>query len=172
MNGEQVTHWLKILEVLLIASVKFLFAPFEAERYGFNFGQSFAITTLGGIIGILAFYFAGSYIATWWRHTMAVVKSIFLRRPAAVIERKPKKNFTRSRRFIVGVKLKFGLFGIAFITPCIISIPIGTIVAAHFFRKRRPVILYMLVSLVLWSLVLNGIAQILQLSNYIPIKGH
>lgn len=172
MDGEQITHWLKIAEVLLIASVKFLFAPFEAERYGFNFGQSFTITTIGGLIGIFAFYYAGSNIAGWWRHFVAKIKSVFLRRPAAVIEQKAQRNFTRSRRFIVGIKSKFGLFGIAFVTPCIISIPIGTIVAAHFFRKRKPVILYMIGSLILWSLILNGLAQILKLSEYIPIKGH
>lgn len=172
MDAEQVKHWLKIAEVGLIASVKFLFAPFESERYGFNFGESFTITTMGGIIGILAFYFAGANIASWWRHSVAVVKSVFLRRPASVIERKPRRNFTRNRRFIVRIKSKFGLTGIAFITPCIISIPIGVIVAAHFFRKRKPVILYMLISLVLWSLVLNGIAQYLKLSQYIPYSGH
>ncbi|MBI3512005.1 MAG: hypothetical protein HY064_15205 [Bacteroidetes bacterium] len=168
MHSDQVTHWLKILEVAFIASVKFLFAPFEAERYNFNFGQSFVITTLGGIIGIFVFYFAGANIATWWKHTKAVIKSVFLRKPAAVIERKPTRIFTRGRRFVVGIKMKFGLMGIAFVTPCVISIPIGTIVAAHFFRKRKPVLLYLLSSLLLWSLILNGLAQILHFSQYIP----
>jgi hypothetical protein len=172
MDAEEIKHWLKIAEVFLLASVKFLFAPFEAERYGFNFGQSFLITTSGGFVGIFAFYFAGANITNWWKKVTSAFKSVFLRRPAEAFNRLPPKNFTRSRRFIAWVKIRFGLFGIAFITPCIISIPIGTIIATDLFRKRKPVLLYLSASLLFWSLVLNGLAQWLQLSQYIPIKGH
>jgi hypothetical protein len=168
MEGEQLRYWLEIAEVGLIASVKFLLAPFDAERNHFNFWEAFTITTTGGFIGILAFYFAGANINNWWRHLMALIKSVFSRKSITEIESTPKRNFTRGRRFIVKTKNKFGLVGIAFITPCLISIPIGTVVATHFFRKRKPVILYLTISLVLWSLVLNGLAQILRLSQYIP----
>ena len=167
-NTVDIARWLKILEVGLIASVKFLFAPFEAERYNFSFGESFAITTIGGLIGIFAFYYAGYNIIYWWRHIVALFKSIFIRKPAAVIERKPRKVFTRGRRFVIRIKMKFGLIGIAFVTPCIISIPIGTIVAANFYRKKKGVLLYFIASLILWSLILNGIAQLIKLSQYIP----
>jgi len=98
MDAIDVARWLKILEVGLIASVKFLFAPFEAERYNFSFGESFAITTIGGLIGIFAFYYAGTKITSWWRHSVALIKSIFVRKPVAVIESKPRKKFTRGRR--------------------------------------------------------------------------
>ncbi|HEU4719465.1 MAG TPA: hypothetical protein VFU15_16595 [Bacteroidia bacterium] len=172
MDANQVKHWLEVLEVALIASVKFLFAPFEAERYHMGFGEAFGVTTFGGLVGILAFYYAGSNITTWWRHVVSIIKSVFLRRPASVIERKPPRSFTRTRRFIIGVKMKFGLTGIAVITPAIISIPIGTIVAAHFFRKRKRVLLYLIASLLFWSLVLNALAQILQLSQYIPYQAN
>jgi hypothetical protein len=169
MSEIDIAYWLKILEVGLIASVKFLFAPFEAERYDFSFGQSFAITTIGGLVGIFAFYYAGTKITTWWRHLIALIKSIFIRKPIAVIENKPRKNFTRGRRFVVGIKMRFGLFGVAFVTPCIISIPVGTIVAANFYKKKKGVLLYFIGSLLLWSLILNGIAQLLKLSQYIVI---
>lgn len=164
-----IAHWLKITEVGLIASVKFLFAPFEAERYNFSFGEAFLVTTIGGLIGIFTFYYAGTKITTWWRHIVALIKSVFMRKPAAVIEQKPRKNFTRSRRFTIRVKMRFGLFGIAFVTPCIISIPIGTMIAGNFYRKKKGVLLYFIVSLLLWSLILNGLAQYLRLSQYITI---
>jgi hypothetical protein len=172
MDADQVKHWLKITEVFLIASVKFLLAPFEAERYGFSFWESVAITTIGGFVGTLAFYFAGTKIVGWWKHTKALFMSVFLRRPAETFERIPPKKFTRMRRLIARVKMRFGLLGIAFITPCLISIPIGTIIATDLFRKRKPVILYLTISLVFWSILLNALAQYLQLSQYIPIKGH
>lgn len=172
MNAEEITYWFKILEVGLISGVKFLFAPFEAERQGFNFFQSFTITTLGGVTGILVFYFAGSLIASWWNRIKAIITSIFVRRPVAVLERKPKRHFTRTNKMIVKIKRRFGLAGIAFVTPCIISIPVGTLVAVAFYRKRKPILLYLLVSLLLWSIVLNYVAQQLALSQYIPKALH
>jgi hypothetical protein len=172
MNAEEITYWFKVLEVGLISGVKFLLAPFEAERQGFNFMQSFTITTLGGVLGVLVFYYAGSLIAAWWNHIKALIKSIFIRRPAEVIERQPKRHFTRTNKMIVKIKRRFGLAGIAFVTPCIISIPVGTLVAVAFYRKRKPILLYLFVSLLLWSIVLNYTAQQLALSQYMPEALH
>jgi hypothetical protein len=166
--GDEVTHWLKIAEVALIASVKFLLAPFEAERYGMSYWNSYIITTGGGLAGIFIFYFSGQLIANWWQHNVAKVKAFFTRRPVSDFEGDNRKVMTRKNKLIVRVKNKFGLTGIAFVTPCIISIPIGTLVAVAFYRKRRPVLLYLIISLVLWSFVLNYIAQWLQLSQYMP----
>src|SRR5688572_10111016 len=119
---------LKVFEIALIASVKFLLSPFEAERQGFSFLESFIITTLGGIIGILTFTFLGDIILLAWRYAMSW---LFRRSPT---DNKPKRKFTWKNKFIVKTKKKFGLLGIAFITPAIISIPIGTVVANHFFN--------------------------------------
>jgi hypothetical protein len=123
-------------------------------------------------VGILVFYYAGSLIAAWWNHIKALIKSIFIRRPAEVIERQPKRHFTRTNKMIVKIKRRFGLAGIAFVTPCIISIPAGTLVAVAFYRKRKPILLYLFVSLLLWSIVLNYTAQQLALSQYMPEALH
>ncbi|MDQ3111439.1 MAG: hypothetical protein M3R17_16250 [Bacteroidota bacterium] len=168
MDQLDIKHWLEVLEVGLIASVKFLLAPFEAERYHFSFWESFTVTTIGGIIGVFAFYYAGTKIAAWWQHLVALVKSIFSKKPVAQLEKKHSKKFTRSRRFIIKVKRNFGLVGVAFVTPCIISIPIGTMIAGNFYKKRKGVLFYFIGSVLLWSLILNGLAQYLALSQYIP----
>lgn len=167
-SGEEVTHWLQIAEVALIASVKFLLAPFEAERYGMTYWTAWIITTGGGITGIFIFYYAGWIIARWWQHNIAKVKSFFTKRPVSDFEGEHRKIFTRKNKMMVRIKQRFGLFGIAFVTPCIISIPIGTLVAIAFYPKKRQVIPYLLISLVLWSFLLNYIAQWLALSQYMP----
>jgi hypothetical protein len=122
MEAEDVGLGLKVIEVALVASVKFLLAPFAAEGLGFNFWQSFAMTTAGGMGGIVTFYYAGTKIAVWWRHLMALIKSVF----------------------------------------------IGSLVAANLYRKKKGVLLALMISLLFWSLVLNGLAQLLALSDYIP----
>ncbi len=170
MNEVDIKYWLEVLEVGLIASVKFLLAPFEAERYHFTFWESFTVTTIGGIVGVFAFYYAGIKIATWWRHLMALIKSVFSNKSVETLEKKIPRRFTRGRRFIIKVKRNFGLVGVAFVTPCIISIPIGTIIGGNFYKKRKGVLLYFIGSVILWSFILNGLAQYLALSQYIPTK--
>lgn len=169
MSGFDVAYGLEVVEVGLIASIKFIIAPFEAERYNFSFWESFAVTTTGGLVGLFAFYYAGLRITFWWRNCVALLKSIFIRKPLAVIKSKPRKKFTRGRRFVIGIKMRFGIVGIALITPSLISIPIGTIVAANFYKKKRGVMLYFIASLILWSFMLNGIAHYIGLSRYLVI---
>lgn len=164
MNEEEVIYLLKILEVALIASVKFALAPFEAERYGFSFRDSMLITTSGGITGILAFTFIGQGISYGWKK----LKSVFKRRAAARTE--PKKLFTGTNKLIVRIKMKFGLIGLAVTTPSIISIPVGTIVINHFYRKKGRNIALLILSLLAWSVALNGLAQYLKLSQYLHVN--
>ncbi|MBI4946761.1 MAG: hypothetical protein HY840_10225 [Bacteroidetes bacterium] len=157
-----VIYLLKILEVALIASVKFAIAPFEAERYGFNFRESFLITTTGGTFGIIMFSLIGEVIAFAWRKVI-----IFFEKPLH-IEEKPKRKFTWGKKFIIRTKMRFGLFGLIVTTPSIISIPIGTFVIHRFYRKKFRNVMFLMISLVFWSLILNGIAQYLNLSQYLP----
>lgn len=165
MESADYVVWLKALEVALIASVKFLFAPFEAERQGFTLIQAFIITTLGAMGGILAFTFVGHGIMVAWRKLTGSIRSFFLRKrnrkPA------PRRKFTGTTRFIARVRQRFGLAGIAFVTPCIISIPVGTLVATGLYRNKPKILAYMFVSLLFWSLLLNGAAHVIKLSRYL-----
>ena len=160
---EDVIHLLKIFEVLLIASVKFVLAPFEAERYGFNFKDAFCITTAGGILGIIAFTFIGHGIAYLWKK----IKNFFSQ--SVKKDEKSPKKFKWSTRFIIKTKMRFGLIGVALITPSIISIPVGTFLIHRFYRGKLKNIFLLFVSLLLWALILNGLAQYLKLSQYMHL---
>ncbi|HEY4800094.1 MAG TPA: hypothetical protein VII99_13525 [Bacteroidia bacterium] len=159
--NDDVIHLIKILEVALIAGVKFAFAPFEAERQGFNFKEAFLITTAGGIFGILTFFLLGEMIAYGWKKMVR-----WFEKPMH-LEKKPVKKFTWTKKFIVRTKMKFGLAGLAIVTPSIISIPIGSLVIHKLYRNRMKSILLIILSLICWSLLLNTIAQQLALSQYI-----
>lgn len=168
MEAEEIRN---IATLFLISGIKFLFAPFTAsELFGYSFWKSFAITTSGGATGILVFTYVGDLIVRWWNHLVAVLKAFFLRRKVEVIERKPHDKFTRTNKLIVRVKRRFGLAGLAFLTPCILSIPIGTFVINRFFKKKWRILLFLFVALLFWSFVLNGIAQyLLHLHNHPPV---
>lgn len=156
----------KIGALILMAATKFLFAPAFSEYLGYNFSKSFFLTTSGGAVGILAFTYIGDWLVAGWRKSTTAVKGIFVRRdPNAVIPLPPK--FTRTNRFIVRIKARFGLIGLALITPCLISIPIGTFVINRFYRKKWKILAALFGALLFWSLLLNGLAQALKLSQYL-----
>jgi hypothetical protein len=167
MADADAVFWLKCLEVALIASVKFLLAPFEAERQGFGMMQSLVITTLGGLTGIAAFLFAGDALFAGWRHLKALFLSVFSKKTTDQIERKMPKKVKPEGRIIQYVRTRFGLAGITFVTPCIISIPIGTLIAAGLYRSKMKIFMYSGFWLICWSLLLNYAAQYLELSRFL-----
>jgi hypothetical protein len=155
----------KIGALLIMGATKFLFSPPLAEYLGYNFWQSFIYTTSGGVTGILAFTFGGDWLVAVWRKLMHWIKNLFIARDKRVENVAPQK-FTRTTRFIVRTRKSFGLIGLALITPCIISIPIGTFVINRFYTKKWKILLALFASLLFWSLLLNYLAQVLHLSQY------
>ena len=148
------TAFFTITYLVLLASVKFFLVPFiSINLYGFGFFTAVFINTLGGIIGC-TFFFKLAYRIVQWN----------LKRRNKKIKNgtaKPKKVFTRTNRFIVSTKKTMGIYGLALITPAIISIPIGTIIAAKYYHlvpKKMLSLLYL--SSFLWALALSGIAII------------
>ena len=165
MEAEEIRN---IATLFLISGLKFLFAPFTAEFFHYGFWKSFLITTSGGATGIVVFTFVGDIIVAWWRHLMALIKSFFTNRKVEAIERAQKDKFTRTNKLIVRVKRRFGLAGLAFLTPCLLSIPIGTFVINRFFKRKWKILISLFISLFFWSFLLNGIAQYFQATHHIP----
>ena len=57
----------KLIQVVVISGVKFLFAPFISIGYGFNYFQTVLFTTVGGILGML--FLVEASIS--WLHSIA-----------------------------------------------------------------------------------------------------
>jgi membrane protein DedA with SNARE-associated domain len=132
---------IEIIVLLLLSSVKFALAVgYMLFNKGFGYWETVAILMIGGSLGVLAFYFFGEWIMHKWK-TFRNAKST------------PKK-FTKTNRFIVKVRKKYGLIGLALITPVLLSIPVGCIIAARYYRFSYKVILYLLASVVFWSFLL------------------
>jgi hypothetical protein len=140
------------LGIFLLSSVKFLFAPGAAVAAGYNFLESVALTTGGGFAGIVFFYYAGG----WAMEKIATLIQKLGNKPSA------KKVFTRRNRIIVNVKLNFGLIGLAVITPALLSIPIGSVLAARFYHGNPYVIPIMLLSTLLWSIGLTAFSMMVK----------
>lgn len=141
------TEILKITGLMVLSGLKFFFAPYTVYLSGYSYFQTIAITITGGILSTLIFFYFGE-----------ALKYIFSSKRN---QKKEKKKFTKSNRRIINVKTKYGLIGLAILTPCFFSVPLGSLIAARYFDKDRKTIPYLLASVVIWSFILTSISTII-----------
>jgi hypothetical protein len=159
----------KLLQVLVLSGIKFIFAPPLSIGFGFNWIQTILVTTIGGILGVIFFFFLSEMIILFLKKMFPIVKFL-LKRAISIIRNKPfeipqikiavpstKKIFTRKNKLIVKTKNNFGLWGIAALTPVLLSIPIGTFLANKYYKNKRKVIFSLSVSIACWSLIASSI---------------
>ena len=127
---------LKILSVISASSFKHTFFGVPlATTYGYNLLEVTLFTALGGTVGLVAFMYFSKLVVHWYKRFFP----------------KKKRKFTKMNRFIVRVRQRFGLYGIAFITPPLLSIPVGTIIASSIYSNKRRVFLFLFTSILFWS---------------------
>jgi len=154
---------LKLLSLAFVSSLKFAASPFAALGYDFNYIQTFLTTTAGGIFGVLFFFYAGKWITqgvTTYKNQLFFLFGINRRSAEDELLPVKKKIFTWKNKLIVSTVRRFGLVGIALLTPTLLSIPLGTLIAARYFRNQRKVVGYLCASVVLWSVILSSIVVI------------
>jgi hypothetical protein len=137
-------EFLKIVTVFLTCAFFFGKAgvPTAIAFFKFNFFKVMLISWGGGISGVILFTYMSE----------AILKAIHkFRVKRHLIHR--RRIFTKFNRRVIKIKQRFGLIGIAFITP-IIGTPVGCFIAERFYRDKKKVIVYQSISIVFWSLLL------------------
>lgn len=128
---------------MLLSSIKFLFAPPAVLAVGFSFWETIAITIAGGWIGVWFFYFFGKWAID------------FYNKKYPPKEKKKQLKFTWKNKLIIKVKSGFGIYGLAFISPVTISIPVGSILAARYFSQDKKTVFILMAGIILWSFALT-----------------
>lgn len=143
--------FLKLVPIFLLCMVKFVVGvPALYAATTWEFLPMFLFSTLAGSCGVIAFLFFERGLTNFWNaiKDRLPIKS----KPAA-----PKRRFTKRKRMLVKIINSYGLPGIALITPTIISIPVGTILAGRLFNNHKRVFLFLAVSVALWSAILSSL---------------
>ena len=141
---------IKVITVILVSTIKFLFAPLTSFQMGLTFWETFLYTSLGGVLSVSVFFWGSNYFMQ-----RAAAKRALKR---AQCKAKPVKNFTRLNKAIVKVKRTFGIKGLVVITPVPLSLPIGSIICAKFFHQhKRKTYIYLCISTVIWAFFLTSI---------------
>jgi hypothetical protein len=140
---------LEIVSILLTSMVKFALSPLLSLKLGYGLVETIIITGIGGCLGVTFFFLSSGWI----------LEHIEGRRTRAVREgrRKAPRSFTRTNKMIVKVKRRQGLNGLAAITPVLISIPVGTIIAAKYFRHDPRALPVLFSSVLIWDIILSSI---------------
>jgi hypothetical protein len=140
---------LGVATVLGMSIVKFILAAPVSYGFQHTYWQTVLLLMIGGSIGIGAFYMLGVRLLEWLR-----LRALRRKLTRIAAGKPPRKAFTRTNRFIVRVKLRYGLIGLA-IMPPILSVPITAIIAAKYFRHDRRTLPYLFVSVAAWAFVLS-----------------
>lgn len=158
---------------MILSGVKFLLAPPLSFKLGFTFSQTVLVTTIGGILGVIFFFYLSEIIIRLFKRIWPYIKAFFNKneikpKPVRIKQsnEKPKKNFSRKNKFIVNTRRKYGLWGIAALTPILLSIPLGTFLANKYYRNKKSVLLSLTVSVICWSLIMSSIYAILKVKPF------
>lgn len=135
--------YIKFLEVMAISMFKFLFGPFLGAKIGLSMWVTWAACLLGMNLSIFMFSFFGQKIKMFW---------------ATLFPSKRDKLFSKRSRHVVSIWAKYGLYGIAFLTPPLFTPPVGAVIAASFGEPRQRIVLFMLVSSLIWATAMCFIA--------------
>lgn len=118
--------------------IKFSMGTLAAIAADLGLGGSLA-NIIGGIIGIVLFTHLGGVMQDY------------------MVKKFPNrfgKKFTRSNRFLVRIKQRFGLGGIAVLTPIALSIPVGVLFALALTHDKKKIMISMIISLLFWATIL------------------
>lgn len=131
---------LKAIPVLLSSAIKFIFGPIEGYFAKLHFITTFLATVSGMMLSVVVF----TYFGDWLRKSL--LKKYFAKKD----EEKPH---TKLRGFIK----KYGLGGVAFLTPLFLTPIGGTIIAVGLGKPKNKILIFMLISAVGWALVFTSI---------------
>lgn len=144
--------WSLISSVFLLATFKFMFAPFTGLAIGLPYWETFLASASGGIFSAAIFFFFSEFVLTYL-HKRKLKK-------AGKTEVKKKKIFNRTNRSIIRVKHTLGIYGICFWAPFFLSVPIGSIIAAKFYGKIRQTFPLIIIGMFLNSFLMTSLAYL------------
>jgi len=135
----------QISSVFLVSGIKLVWGAVPMGLgFGFSILKTIFVTCAGGFFGVLVFVLLSDFL-------IQRVKKRREKKKLDTENKKPVKIFNRKNKMIVKIKKRFGLIGIAFLTPILFSIPLGCFLAMRYFKQKQKVISYMFASVIFWS---------------------
>jgi hypothetical protein len=123
--------------VILPSMLKFIIGPFAGKASGLHFLTTAISTAIGMMISVFAFTYFGEFIRT------RILRKL--------VRKKKDVPPLKNKSFVA----RFGLAGIAFFTPILLTPIGGTLLAVSFTRQKEKIILFMSISAFVWSFIIT-----------------
>lgn len=124
-------NWTAISSVFLLATFKFMLAPLSGLGLGLSFLIAMLTSFVGATLSSAVFYFMSEYFLQ-----RSAQKKLAKTQAEGYQPKFSKKKWVVNRT-IIKIKLGIGQIGLCFLAPLFLSIPIGTIICAKFFGKKK-----------------------------------
>lgn len=143
-----VEELLKSIPVFLSSMLKFILGPLEGYGLGLHFITTVTATILGMMVSVVAF----TYFGDWLRHRF--LNRFFEKKKSGTDQPEKPSRFS-------GFIKKYGLGGVAFLTPVFLTPIGGTIIAVGLGKPKNKILLFMFISAVFWALVFTTAVYLL-----------
>lgn len=130
---------LKAIPVYFSCMLKFILGPIG----GYASGLNLVTTILTTVFGMMTVVFLFTYFGDWLR------EKVFHR-----FVRSKSKSEARNKRF-ANIWKKYGLTGIALLTPIVLTPIGGTLLAVSSGSPKEKIIFYMFISAAVWSVLFS-----------------
>jgi hypothetical protein len=130
---------LKAIPVYLGTMLKFILGPVGGYTARLNILTTI-LSTVFGMMTVVVFF---TYSGNWFRQK--VLSRFF----------KPGNRFTNSNRRFVNIWKKYGLAGVAILTPLLLTPIGGTLLAVSSGSPKEKIIFYMFLSASFWSVAFS-----------------
>jgi hypothetical protein len=135
-----------IINLFLLATVKFFYTPISAFLLGLNLFEGMIITIAGGLFGFVFFYNLSYIIILSFQYFKPLIRKFTppgLKHKYRIWKLKLKNNkinrkkFTKRNRFIVKTRTTYGKWGIMLLTPVFLSIPLGAFLLRKYYSEQK-----------------------------------
>ena len=134
--------WIEALGWMAFSTVKFVVTPATAVAAGVPPLQAFLWSSLGAAMGLAAMRPLSMRLFRWF---------------ATRRRKRGKANFTPSRRRILLIKSRFGLWGVA-VVGGVLGVPVAALIAYKYFGHQKQTLPVLIVVFTLWSAILTTLA--------------
>jgi hypothetical protein len=137
---------LEIAGVFVLSAIKFGLAGVPSAVFAnWSFLKVLTVTVAGGTTGAVVFTYVSEAVILSYKK---------VKRKLTENKIKEKPKFTFTNKIIVKTKRRLGLLGLAILTPSLLSIPLGVFLGVRYYKDKKKVISYMIISILAWAVVL------------------
>lgn len=133
------SHIYKWLSVMIFSMIKFAGGPLAGTAFGLTPLETILFTIVGMMLSVVIVTYFGQWL-----------KKIF-----ASKMKTPKPVFTKKNRNTVRFWKKYGIWGVAALTPILFTPIGGTAIVVSFGEPAKRILVYMLIAAVFWAVVIT-----------------